>query len=263
VPALTAVLVIAPVIASDRPTRRFLPFALVLALTGVAAVATFFTAPVDGTPLGVAATLAEAPAKEDDPATVIDMTINVARCANPVEVTILATFPSRRLNRVLPPLEKQPGIYSARPLSGMTAIVPDAQMAYVDGSEGPQKASGFLANWIKRRGVGSCYLDVPELTGDAAAEAYWRLGVDPKNIVISGSVEVHTPLDASHGPDDDVSEPSVTRRRCGSMVESCAFDLVLTEPWRGTFENLMLLVIGALFSVLAELAMRHARAATT
>ena len=225
--------------------------------------ATFFTAPVVGERQAVAATLPDAPMMDGDPPAHVDVSIYVASCSNPVHVYVAGTFPRVRRERLLPDLQERPGVRIEAGFSWMKTTVPDARVDFIQGSNAPKQVNAYWANWIERRGIGSCYLRVPEVSGWAAAGPYARLGLDTTHLVVSGTVVVHTSLDVSHGPGDDVSAPSLTRRRCGDFSESCAADLVLAAPWRGTFEDLMLaVVIGALLSVLAELAMRQARGAT-
>jgi hypothetical protein len=158
-------------------------------------------------------------------------------------------------------------------------IVVDGHASRLEG--GSEHALLLTANWIHRRGIGSCYLRVPALrpvppaavvslgphrpswrtmpaTGAAAAWTQYE-GTN-----VWGSVSVHTGIDVSRGPNDDtnIESASLTRRRCRTAKDestTCGFDLVLTEPWRRNFETVMLLVVGALFSVAAELAMRQAR----
>ena len=129
---------------------------------------------------------------------------------------------------------------------------------------------------VVRRGLGSCYLRLPQVLG-ADSNGVWRAarsrlpsGGD-RLVLNQGLVVVSTPRANVSLAVVDGFEPvqagdpaafwcaSQAIEGVGGRQIGCRATLVLTQDWRESFDIVILLVIGALFSVVVEVALRASR----
>jgi hypothetical protein len=138
-------------------------------------------------------------------------------------------------------------------------------------------------DWTAPAGIGSCYLLVPVVLGPEAMD-HWEVGRSRlvagapaeeallrPGPVASAHVTVNTEggsLSVVRGPGTETDSGNQATWACdanrsrqyqGVQAEGCVRAVVLiTKSWRRNFEQMMLLVIGALFSVVVELFIRAA-----
>jgi hypothetical protein len=122
------------------------------------------------------------------------------------------------------------------------------------------------------RGIGSCYLELPAFAdpfNDVEFEFYQyqgKLGLSPGPHIVQGESDLSlrgatATTDSGTGP-TTLGDPTqwTCRPTRDSLLSACGVTLTMTEPWFQTFQNLMLLVIGALTAAVVTLVIRAADA---
>jgi hypothetical protein len=138
---------------------------------------------------------------------------------------------------------------------------------------GDERSQTFvvLGNWLKPRGLGSCYLRLPRLieAADALAAIRQAHGAVPAHppkaerarVVVStirGDVRSATSTGSTSGPRAFVKACHKGDRFAAEQID-CDEVLILTEGWRKNLETVLLLIVGALFSTVAELVVQRSR----
>jgi hypothetical protein len=125
----------------------------------------------------------------------------------------------------------------------------------------PNIASGtagrtFSAVRLRPRGLGSCYLQLPDLLGPYDQGDLFNYHFSPQALIVR-SAENHVmaftgSMSIAHGSNPTKSQPGELSWTCRSSdsgaLGACSPLLVFTESWHDTFVNLMLLVTGALMA---------------
>lgn len=137
-------------------------------------------------------------------------------------------------------------------------------------------------DWTAPAGIGTCYVLLPTVIGPDAMAA-WKVGYDlignlgplySSDLPKAGPATfAHVTVNAERGelsvvrgPGTEADARNQVTWACdprkswqyqGPEAQGCVHGVVLvTKPWRRNFEQVMLLVIGAMFSVVVELSIR-------
>jgi len=245
----------APRLLKHREAVLLVPIAFSLAATAAAATSIFYTRPPPPRPMAIGEAWLQWAPGSPRPSGPVDLQISYffEGCSQPLDVQFGAEGASFSQT---PPESYGFGIvnFFIEDIQGEAALQKAGELVPIQppkiASTGGPRTFSAVRLWP--RGLGSCYLQLPDLPGPYNQDDLSSSSFSPQTLIVRSAkndVMAYTgSMSIANGSNPTMSQPGELSWTCRSSESDCFPLLVFTESWHDTFVNLMLLITGALMA---------------